>query len=267
MGHSKYLMEHASEAERLEAKTETSVSERLLSLVGLAQGMRALDAGAGTGAVARVMSRLVGPSGGVVAVDQSVERLEHGRRLAEEAGIDNLTFMSADLEAGPIHAPPFDFVWCRFVFEYLGAPDRALANLVASTRTGGKVVVGDLDGNGVFHYPCPPEVESGLAKVIHALDGRFDPYAGRKLYARFKRQGLTDVRVHAEPYHLYAGAALEPAMQNWRQKLATIRSVAIRGFESEVAFDRWAASFLDLLRDPDSFTYSVLVLVEGTRTS
>jgi SAM-dependent methyltransferase len=229
--------------------------------------MRGLDAGAGTGAVARVMSRLVGATGSVVAVDQSGERLEHGRRLAQESGIENLTFLRADIEAGPIHAPPFDFVWCRFVFEYLRDADRALANLVASTRIGGKVVVGDLDGNAVFHYPCPPEVEIGLAKVLRVLEGRFDPYAGRKLYARFKRQKLANVRVHAEPYHLYAGSAPEAAMQNWTQKLATIRPAAIRGFESELAFDRWAASFLELLRDPDSFTYSVLVLVEGTRTS
>lgn len=260
-------MEHASEAERLEAKTEASVTERLLSLVGLSGGMRALDAGAGTGAVARVMSRLVGPSGSVVALDRSVERLGHGERLAREAGTENLTFMTADLEAGPIDAPPFDFVWCRFVFEYLANPDRALTNLVASTRIGGKVIVGDLDGNAVFHHPCPPEVETGLARVVQTLEGRFDPYAGRKLYARFKRQNLKDVSVHAEPYHLYAGAAPETAMQNWTEKLATIRPAALGAFDSEVAYDRWAASFLELLRDPNSFTYSVLVLVQGTRTS
>jgi ubiquinone/menaquinone biosynthesis C-methylase UbiE len=260
-------MESPNEGERLEAKTEAAVTERLLSLVGLCPGMRALDAGAGTGAVARVMSRLVGLSGTVVAADQSVERLEQGRQLARQARLENLTFLRADLDAGPIPAPPFDFVWCRFVFEYLRDPDQALTNLVASTRVGGKVVVGDLDGNAVFHHPCPSEVEHGLARVIQALDGRFDPYAGRKLYARFKRQKLSEVHVHVEPYHLYAGAASEAAMQNWTQKLATIRPVAIGGFDSESEFDRWAVSFLDLLRNPDSFTYSVLVLVEGTRTS
>jgi ubiquinone/menaquinone biosynthesis C-methylase UbiE len=264
---STYLMENGSEAERLEAKTEAHVTERLLSLAGLSPGMRALDAGAGTGAVARVMSRMVGSSGSVVAADRSAERLQHGQELARQAGIENLAFLTVDLEEGSIQAPPFDFVWCRFVFEYLRDPDRTLANLVASTRIGGKIVVADLDGNAVFHHPCPPEVESGLTKVIRVLDGRFDPYAGRKLFARFRRQRLANVQVHAEAYHLYAGTAPESAMKNWAQKLTTIRPAAIRAFESEAEFDRWAASFLELLRDPDSFTYSVLVLVEGTRTS
>ena len=56
MSRSSYLMENPAEASRLEAKTDPAVTERLLSWAGVAAGMRALDAGAGTGAVARVMS-------------------------------------------------------------------------------------------------------------------------------------------------------------------------------------------------------------------
>src|SRR5437870_889981 len=134
MSNTSYLMENPAEADRLEAKTDASTTERLLALVGLPEGVRALDAGAGTGAVARVMSRMVGPSGVVVALDQSTERLKHGRRLARDAGVENLTFMRADLSEDPLPLDHFDFVWCRFVFEYLQDPDRVLANLVRSTR-------------------------------------------------------------------------------------------------------------------------------------
>ena len=145
-----YLMEAPEEAERLEQKTEAVASERLLNLAGLSNGMRALDAGAGTGAVARVMARLVGPSGSVVALDRSPDRLAYGRARAKDYGLDNVEFVRGDLQHGPIPGAPYDFIWCRFVFEYLEDPDLALDHLVRATRVGGKVVVADLDGNAVF---------------------------------------------------------------------------------------------------------------------
>jgi hypothetical protein len=123
--------------------------------------------------------------------------------------------------------------------------------------------VGDLDGNALFHYPMPPELEEGLPRLMAALEGRFDPYAGRKLFHRFRRAGLSDVRVHVLPYHLYAGAASEHDMLNWTAKFATLRPAGERAFGSKEAWERFGERFLDLLRDPDALTYSILFLVEG----
>jgi ubiquinone/menaquinone biosynthesis C-methylase UbiE len=261
-----YLMESPEEGARLEMKTDAAVTERLLSLAGLRAGMNALDAGAGTGAVARVMSRVVGPRGSVVAADRSPQRLEQGRSLADAEQLRNLSFVQADLEHAPVpREGTYDFIWCRFVFEYLTDPDAALANLVRSAKPGGKVVVIDLDSNGTIHFPIVEDVEVGLEHVLRALEGRFDPHAGRKLYSRFRRSGLADILVHLEPYNVYAGAAPPEALANWSEKLRVIRPHAMRGFASEAAFDLWASRFLGSLRDPEVFTYSVLVVVEGVR--
>jgi SAM-dependent methyltransferase len=263
-----YLMESPEEGARLEMKTDTRLTERLLRLVGLREGMRALDVGAGTGAVARVMSRVVGASGSVVALDRSRERIEQGRHLANAPEFSNLSFVSADLEREALSPRgSYDFVWCRFVFEYLAAPDAALSNLVGAAKPGGKVVVADLDCNGTIHHPIPADLEAGLRRVLEALEGQFDAHAGRRLFSRFRRAGLEDIRVHLEPYNVYAGAASRDALVNWSEKLRVIRPRAVRGFESEVAYDRWAARFLEILRDPDVFSYSILVLAEGLRTA
>jgi ubiquinone/menaquinone biosynthesis C-methylase UbiE len=260
-----YLMESGTEGQRLEAKTDPHVTARLLSQVGLRAGACVLDAGCGTGAVARVMSTMVGASGRVTAVDKSEARLEQGRRMALESQLENLSFLPADIEESDVPGAPYDLVWCRFVFEYVADKSRTLDNLVRATRIGGKVVVGDLDGNAVFHYPCPPDVEQGLARILAELDGRFDPYVGRKLFHLFHRQGLGAIQVHVEPYHLYAGSAPAAAMQNWEHKLATIRPAGIRALNGEAEYDRWATEFLDMLRAPDTFSYSSFVLVEGIR--
>lgn len=265
---SSYLMESPQEGARLEMKTDTRLTERLLRLTGLREGMQALDAGAGTGAVARVMSRLVGASGSVVALDRSLERTEQGRHLASSAEFSNLSFVSADLERESLSArESYDFIWCRFVFEYLAEPDAALTNLVRAAKPGGKVVVADLDSNGTIHHPIPADVEAGLQQVLRALEGQFDAHAGRRLFSRFRRSGLEDIRIHLEPYNVYAGTASEDALLNWSEKLRVIRPRAVRAFESEVAYDRWAAKFLETLRDPEVFSYSVLVVAEGIRAA
>jgi len=260
-----YLMESTDEAARLEAKTDAAFTERLLQRVGLREGMRALDAGAGTGAVARVMGRIVGPEGSVVAMDRSEDRLAFGRIRARELGVHNVAFERGDLETGDIPGGPYDLAWCRFVFEYLREPDAALEHLVRQVKVGGKVVVGDCDGHGTQHFPIDPEVQAGLDRLFRTLEGHFDPYAGRKLYHRFKKAGLEDVTVHIEPYHVYAGATPEAAMLNWKQKFRTVRPKMVFDRESAAEFDHFTERFLAMLRDENVFTYSVLLLVEGRR--
>lgn len=261
---SAYLMEGPEEAARLEAKTDEGETLRQLRLVGLEPGSIALDAGAGTGAVARRMAAEVGPSGRVVAVDASAERNDIGRRKAAEAGVENLSFVKGELDALPFPDSSFDFVWSRFVFEYLQEPDVVLRELVRVVRPGGKLVVGDLDGNGLFHYPLPNGVARGLEKMMAALTGRFDAFAGRKLFHRFRRAGLESIRVHLMPYHLYAGAISNEALRNWELKLAGLRPIGTEVLGAS-GYDQLTGELLRLLQDPDSFTYSVLVLVEGRK--
>jgi ubiquinone/menaquinone biosynthesis C-methylase UbiE len=262
MSEHEYLMESGDEATRLENKTVEAQTVKQADLVGLREGMTVLDAGAGTGAVARTMARLVGPTGRVVALDQSEERLQHGRALAK--GIGNLSFVQGDLKNLELSPNQFDIVWSRFVFEYLKHPESVLKQLGELAKPDGRVVIGDLDGNGLFHFPISAEMSRQLEALQGALEGAFDPHVGRKLYSLFRRSGFTDIRTHVLPYHVYAGRADPEELENWQQKFATIRKAAMGAFPSEQAYDRFVEEFMGMLRDPDVFTYSVLIIVEGT---
>jgi ubiquinone/menaquinone biosynthesis C-methylase UbiE len=265
MSATKYLMDDPAEAERLEGKTDPARVRERLALLGVRPGMRVLDAGAGTGAIARLFAELVGPTGEVVAFDLSPERLAHGEQIARAAGLSQLRFQAGDLYAPPFPPDNFDLVWSEFVFEYLADPDAALRALVPLVRPGGKLVIADLDGNGIFHDPTPPAFAKGLETLARVLGQSFDPHAGRKLYHRFRRAGLGPVQVQAMPYHLYAGAAPEHEMRNWEQKFKTLRARVADAFGGLVAYDAFAAQYLAHLRDPDTLTYSVLFLVEWSR--
>lgn len=260
-----YIMESELEAERLEAKTDSALTRSLLQRVSFQPGMRALDAGAATGAVARVMAQWEGNKAEVVALDGSAHRLSVGRKLAEAEGLSNLSFIQGDLYAPPLAPQSFDFVWCRFVFEYLNDPDLALRQLIDLTRPGGKVVVGNQDGDFLFHHPLPEALAPGLSRLESALKGRFDPYAGRKLFHRFRKAGLVDIQVHCLPYHLFAGTIPQRDRNNWVAKFQTVRPLGVAVLGGEAAYDAFVKAYLEMLDDPDSLTYSMLFLVEGVR--
>ncbi len=259
---SQYLMESALEAERLEEKTDADETRRQLLRIGLEPGHVVLDAGGGTGAVARVMAELVGPTGRAVCLDRSVERLAVGEILAEREGLKNLTFVAGDVTDPPFE-PVFDVVWARFVVEYLPDPVAAIRALAGVLRPGGKVVVGDVDGHGLFLSPMTDTLQDGLERLFQGLRGRFDPFTGRKLFGYLHEAGLEQVKVHVIPYHLYDGTAPEGDMSNWTTKFDVVRAAVLSHFPSPQAYDDFVAEYLAHMRSSETFLYSCLILAEG----
>lgn len=264
-----YLMESATEGDRLEQKTNAEDVSRQLHWVGLQAGMRALDAGAGTGAVARLMADIVGPSGTVTAFDASEARLQQGEAIARAAGITQLSFRAGNLLDPPFEPGSFDFIWCRFVFEYLSDENcrRAMERLTELLAPGGTLVVGDLDGHLLFHDGLDAQTENELHTLIASQKEAFDPYAGRKLYGRFYRQGLQDIQVHCMPYNLYAGRIPDDQFDNWRAKFATFREHGSKILGSQQRYDQFSARMLAFLQSEAGLTYSTLFLVSARKAA
>jgi ubiquinone/menaquinone biosynthesis C-methylase UbiE len=259
-------MESVQEGARLEAKTDAKAAAQQLRSVGLAEGMRAVDMGCGTGAVTRVMARLAGP-GRVVGVDLSASRLATARELANRDGL-TIDFRPGLATSLPAPTGFFDFSWARFLFQYLPEPELALRELVRVTRPGGIVAVADLDGQLDQIYPMDPALRVELVEAMRLLGSTgFDPLVGRKLFSWFQRAGLVDVSVQVQPYQVYAGGVPDHEWSNWQTKLAvgTQRLVDLSGERP-----RWEAfrdDYLAWLRRPDVFYYASLILVRGTVSS
>jgi len=260
----RYLMEHAREAERLERKTDPEVTRRHLALARVGPGMRVLDAGAGTGAVTRTIAELVGPTGSAVALDIGHDRSTIGRSLAARAGVTNLSFVTADAHEPPLSDASFDLVWSRFLFGYLHDPDQCLRSLVRLVKPGGRIFVGEVDGHGLWHWPMPPLVAQVVPKMESLLGSRFDLFAGRKLYHRFRKAGLAQVKAHVLPYHLYTDSFSDAQRLNWSLKVENLRRVGEKHMAPE-AWDAFAKEYLAMLEDPDVLTYSVVIFAEGVR--
>lgn len=259
-------MESPKEAERLLQKSDEDSSREQLLLTGLSEGMIAIDAGGGAGFVTKIMSEIVGPKGKVILVDQSKERLKAAKQHL--SGCKNVTFIESDLTDIRLDPQIADYVFCRFVFEYLEDQRAVFDELSELLKVDGKLVLGDLDHNCLSHYPLAPHIQEQLNELSQRLEELklWDPYAGRKLFSYFYEASFDNIRVHMIPHHLIYGVADQRDLDNWTRKLEQMEELSKKGV-LKLSFDlsSFKNEFFAFFENPQRFSYSPLFLVEGEK--
>jgi SAM-dependent methyltransferase len=138
---SPYLMGRSDrETHRLIASAEVlrPFTRQVLLDAGLTPGMRVLDVGTGAGDVALLAAEIVGRGGSVVGVDANPQILRTAFERTQDAGLDHVSFVTADVRDAVL-AGPFDAVVGRFVVMYLPDPAAAVRELAARLAPGGIV--------------------------------------------------------------------------------------------------------------------------------
>jgi ubiquinone/menaquinone biosynthesis C-methylase UbiE len=115
-------------------------SAKVFPSLAVRAGDAVVDAGCGFGDTAIQLARLVGPKGSVLAVDCCDGFLEYGRRDAQAAGIENVTFLEADVQTYPF-APVHDFCFSRFGTQFFENPVAGLRNMRKSLKPGGTMTM------------------------------------------------------------------------------------------------------------------------------
>jgi SAM-dependent methyltransferase len=105
-----------------------------------APGDHVVDVGCGFGDSAQELAALVGPTGAVVGIDAAPRFIEVAAGEAAAAGVENLSFAVADVEAGPLEGP-FDYAFSRFGTMFFANPVNALRNVRAGLVPGGRLVM------------------------------------------------------------------------------------------------------------------------------
>lgn len=100
-----------------------------------------LDVAAGAAHVGRALAPLVSH---VSAVDLTPEMLRQGQRLAEDAGLRNITFSVGDAARLPWLNGQFDLVVCRFAVHQVADPAAMVREMVRVTRAGGRISITDM---------------------------------------------------------------------------------------------------------------------------
>lgn len=137
-----YVLGHSEiEIRRLlrQAEMLRPITERLLKLSGLKEGMQVLDMGCGAGDLTMLAARIVGPAGSVVGVDQNSEAISLARRRAAEANLANVSFEVAALPA--LEGPRvFDAAIGRYLLVHQPTPAAFLRAIARFIRPGGLMV-------------------------------------------------------------------------------------------------------------------------------
>jgi SAM-dependent methyltransferase len=193
------------------------LTRRFLRFAGVTAGARVLEVGSGSGAVARDIGRLVGPSGTVVGIDPSRVFVAAARRLARHAGLqDRVAFRAGDGRRLPFAAGRFDVSLAVTVLLHVEDPDAVLAEMLRVTRPGGVVAVQDQDfGTLAVSHPdrrLTARILDGVAEALYP-----DPRSGRGLPGRLARLGLRRVRLLTS---VYQDTTLEPYTKAFLERRA-----------------------------------------------
>lgn len=79
--------------------------------------------------------------------------------------------VAADAQRLPFREGVFDVSYTRFLLEYQPDPQKVVDEMVRATRTGGIVLLQDLDGQLVTHHPPGAEFQHALEFVLTGLAG------------------------------------------------------------------------------------------------
>jgi ubiquinone/menaquinone biosynthesis C-methylase UbiE len=191
-------------------------TRRLLQDAGIKAGMKVLDLGSGVGDVALLAAELVGPTGSVLGVDLSPKFVAAARQRVQDAGMNNVEFIQADLHGLDLDAT-FDAIVGRVVLAYLKDPGEVLLRLTSCLKPGGVVAFREFDSEFfLVTFPLSPTAED----IRHRIDtfmkvppeqAGIDLLIGRKLQKILSEAGLTNISLTVD-----AVVGAEPNWYGWR---------------------------------------------------
>jgi SAM-dependent methyltransferase len=116
-------------------------AHELFERAGLAAGMHVLDLGCGPGFTTLELAHVVGPSGRVLAVDQSARFLGTLRQECLRLGLTQVESLRAPVETLALPAGSLDAAYARWLFCWLAEPADVLARVARALRPGGVLVL------------------------------------------------------------------------------------------------------------------------------
>jgi SAM-dependent methyltransferase len=134
---------------------------------GITIGHTVIDVGCGPGYATIDLADIVGPSGQVIAIDQSRRFLDVVETQRRQHGLENVKTLELDLSTASLPDVGADAVWCRWVLCFVSRPRDVLGAMVRALRPGGAIVLHEyFDYRAWRLAPRSPELEEFVAAVM-----------------------------------------------------------------------------------------------------
>lgn len=226
---------------------------RQIERLGVGPGARTLEVGCGNGSISAWLAGRVAPGGRAVAVDLDLSLVD-----AQVAGLE---LRQADIVAGPIEPGTFDLVTARAVLHHIADAQAAVANIVASARPGGAILLIEPDFLPVT-IAEPSEIRAFWDGWLQwSREQGIDYMIGRRLPATLAGMGIQEVQASAE-------TALYNGDSRWaRYWLETVVELRDRLEASGKLEEELIETFLAYCRDPGWWTQTIAFTAVAGRAS
>ena len=213
-----------------------AATEMMLEVASVQPGSRVLDVAAGTGDQTLMAARRVGPTGNVLATDDSASMLKVAAEAARKEGLTNVETRVMNAENLALDADSFDAVICRNALMLFSNPAKALTEMRRVVKPGSKVAVmvfSAVERNP--HHGIPFAIIRRLGNIPPPAPGEpwmyalGDPGALEDVY---RRAGFLNVSVHAVPIQRRFPSAAD-AVGNMRNAAGDLRELMNRLNEAE----------------------------------
>lgn len=236
----RYMFDTAEDGEHQRLLENAQVWDRLtfrrLGELGVGEGWRCLEVGAGSGTVVRWLADRVGTTGHVVGTDLVTKWLRAFERPNFEA-------LEHDLQVDPLGESVYDLINLRLVLVHQPDKQAALRKLIDALVPGGWLLVEDCDMRSLpVCHPPDGMWRTACEAAVRLLEmAGVDPYLGVELPGIVEDAGLLDVDAEAVAFPRRV-----PAIQPWRRQLVELRDRLVgAGLVTEAEIDGVIAKFDD----------------------
>ncbi|MBV9654905.1 MAG: class I SAM-dependent methyltransferase [Acetobacteraceae bacterium] len=257
-----YIFDSTNECHRLERQAAIINLPHLLQHVpAVPDGGRILDAGCGSGAMARLLASH-NPAVEVVGIDLNPSYVAFARERAAADTLANLSFEVGDLQSLPFPDTSFDFIWSQFVLYFVPSPDLAIREFRRVLRPEGAVAVSLHEGTFTTNNPVDADLQGRIESVIFGLvNAQLARRTAPMLHAA-GFEGIT-VAIEADPIYTAIGAIAPDQRRNMEELFRPImpRIATLLGGPAEA--DRFLSDLLAYYDRPDTCSYSLLWTIKG----
>lgn len=258
-----YIMEDPREAARLERKVDAEAWARGYLKPHIFDGAEVLSVGCGPANILRAAVNLY-PRVSGTGLDLSPARVQ--RATERNYRVPRMQFVQGDVQQMQFPSGSFDLVYSRMLLQYVPNREKAVSQMVRVAKPGGTVLMHDLDGQLMWHFPEDPLMQQTIDRVLSSLaKSGFDPLVGRKLFWHARNAGLENIKVKVEVYHLIAGEVDQETLEQWKMKLEIAKPRMAEALGSEYEAGEEIRRFLGYLRRPDTLTYCNAFTVTGQK--
>ena len=254
-----YLLDPAWYAERERLNSLTQLYDpgtmALIERLDLPPGARCAEVGAGTGSVAELLARHVGPGGQVLAVDTDTRFLDP---LADAT----ITVACQDVTVTPLPPGQFDLIHARLLLEHLPQRDDVLTSLAGALAPGGWLLVEDLDWATAEVIDPPSSVYTrvtGACREFMRSRG-YDPEYARRLPRCLAAASLADVGAQAVAVSVRADAVR--GIPPWELLVAQLAPGLLAGGWIDKTD---LGAFTAICRESDSVIFAPLMISSWAR--